>query len=101
MDDNSFEWLEEIQAGFTLEPNTMYYFPDGGGSPEELLEKINPTHDYLHNFFERILERKLLFKYFVTDENLCIYGWCSETNWREGYYPKTKKINIRKIFDNE
>ena len=30
MEDNSFEWLEEIGTGFTLEPNTMYYFPGRG-----------------------------------------------------------------------
>ena len=101
MEDNSFEWLEEIGAGFTLEPNTMYYFPDGDGTPEELLEKINPIHDTLRDFFERISkDGDTFFNYFVTDEDLCLDGWCNETDWREDNYRNIKKINIRKLFDN-
>ena len=42
MEENNFEWLMDIKPYISLEPNTMYYFPDGNGSFEELMNRVNP-----------------------------------------------------------
>jgi len=97
---NDFEWLEEIQASFTLEPNTMYYFPDRDGTFCELTEIINPAHDKVHKFLKETKHPGRFISYFVTDEDLDIRGWCNLTKWwSDGYPPNIKKINIRKILD--
>ena len=99
--EDPFQWIKDVPAGIALRPNTIYYF-----NPYLYGEEIRSIRDNITNS-NRIKEfllnnGKEKIKYFVTDGNLELAGWCDTTTLdevREMYpHPKYTLVDGRDEF---
>ncbi len=95
-----FDWIVEAPMYRYFEPDTVYYFTEGGKTVGDIIGNIDPRHmlgkekslvDWLIWADEGNTGTGEL-KYFLFDEDMKIYGWCDETSLKdckEFHYPES------------